>query len=87
MILHLGNDVSVLKRDIIAILDIENSSTSKITKEYLANAGKSGWVVTCSYDMPKSFVIALDKNFSEKLYISSISASTLIKRFSNQNKG
>lgn len=87
MILHLGNDVSVLKRDIIAILDIENSSTSKITKEYLANAGKSGWVVTCSYDMPKSFVIALDKNFSEKLYISSISASTLIKRFSDQNKG
>lgn len=87
MILHLGNDVSVLKRDIIAILDIENSSTSKITKEYLANAGKSGWVVTCSYDMPKSFVIALDKNFSEKLYISSISASTLIKRFSGKNKG
>lgn len=82
MILHLGNDVSVLKRDVVAILDIENSSTSKITKEYLANAGKSGWVVTCSYDMPKSFVIALDENLSEKLYISSISAATLIKRFS-----
>lgn len=81
MILHLGNDVSVLKRDVVAILDIENSSTSKITKEYLANAGKSGWVVTCSYDMPKSFVIALDENLSEKLYISSISAATLIKRF------
>lgn len=82
MILHLGNDVSVLKRDVVAILDIENSSTSKITKEYLANAGKSGWVVTCSYDMPKSFVIALDENLSERLYISSISAVTLIKRFS-----
>ena len=81
MILHLGNGVSVMNRDVIAILDIENSSTSKITKEYLANAGKSGWVVTCSYDMPKSFVIALDENLSEKLYISSISASTLIKRF------
>lgn len=84
MILHLGNGVSVLNRDVIAILDIENSSTSKITKEYLANAGKSGWVVTCSYDMPKSFVIALDENLSEKLYISSISASTLIKRL-NEN--
>ena len=84
MILHLGNDVSVLKRDVVAILDIENSSTSKITKEYLANAGRSGWVVTCSYDMPKSFVIALDDNLSERLYISSISAKTLIKRFSEQ---
>lgn len=85
MILHLGNDVSVFKNDIIAILDIENSSTSKITKEYLANAGKSGWVVTCSYDMPKSFVIALDENLSEKLYISSISASTLIKRLNGHD--
>lgn len=81
MFLHLGNNVSVFKKNVIAILDIENSSTSKITKEYLSNAGKSGWVITCSYDMPKSFVITLDEDFSERVYISSISAGTLRKRF------
>lgn len=66
--------------DIVAIFDIENASTSKITKDYLARAGKAGWVKTCSYEMPKSFVITLDKNFSECVYISAISASTLKKR-------
>lgn len=81
MFLHLGNNVSVLRKNVIAILDIENSSTSRITREYLSNAGKSGWVVTCSYDMPKSVVITLDKDFSERVYISSISAVTLKKRF------
>lgn len=81
MFLHLGNNVSVFKRNVIAILDIENSSTSKITRDYLANAGKSGWVVTCSYDMPKSFVITLDEDLSERVYLSSISAETLKKRY------
>ncbi len=81
MLLHLGNNVSVLRRNVIAILDIENSSTSKITRDYLANAGKSGWVINCSYDMPKSFVITLDEDLSERVYISSISAGTLKKRF------
>ncbi len=81
MFLHLGNNVCVLRQNVIAILDIENSSTSKITRDYLANAGKSGWVITCSYDMPKSFVITLDEDLSERVYISSISAETLRKRY------
>lgn len=87
MYLHLGNNVSVFYKNVIAILDIENSSTSKITKEYLANAGKSGWVVTCSYDMPKSFVVTLDENFSERVFISSISSYTLKKRYENITNG
>ena len=35
MFLHLGNGVSVAMQDVIAVMDIEKSSTSKITKEYL----------------------------------------------------
>ena len=81
MFLHLGNGVRVAMQDVIAVMDIEKSSTSKITKEYLARAGKSGWVVYCSYEMPKSFVITLDRNFTERVYISSIDPSTLKKRF------
>lgn len=67
-------------KNIIAIMDIENSSTSKITKEYLSNAGKSKQVIYCSFEMPKSFVVTLDDELTEKIYISSISSSTLKKR-------
>lgn len=61
-------------------MDIENASTSKITKEYLSAVGRNKQVIYCSYDMPKSFVVTLDDELTERVYISSISSATLIKR-------
>ena len=49
MFLHLGNDHMVEIKNIVAIFDIENASTSRITKEFLALAGKSKRVISCSY--------------------------------------
>lgn len=80
MFLHLGNDRSVYYKNIIAIMDIENASTSKITKQYLSLVGRSKQVIYCSYDMPKSFIVTLDDDLTERVYISSISSATLIQR-------
>ncbi len=80
MFLHLGNDSCVYAKNIIAVMDIENASTSKITKEYLSAVGRNKQVIYCSYDMPKSFVVTLDDELTERVYISSISSATLIKR-------
>ena len=44
MFLHLGNGRSVNTENVIAIMDIEKASTSRITRDYLNRAGKSGWV-------------------------------------------
>lgn len=84
MFLHLGNGVSVPKKNVIAIFDIERSSTSRITREYLSLAGKSGWVIYCSDDMPKSFVVALDEELSERVYISPLSPAVLRDRMKAQ---
>ena len=65
----------------IAVFDIENTSTSAITRDFLNRAGKEKKVIYVSDDMPKSFVVT-DKT----VYISSLSSQTLIKRFShNEN--
>lgn len=40
MYLHLGGDVVVRSSDIIGIFDIENTSVSKLTKEYLGEQEK-----------------------------------------------
>ena len=59
MFLHLGGDTVIKEKDIIAIMDMDTSSFSKITKEYLKNAEKSNDVVNVSFeDLPKSYVIA-----------------------------
>ena len=80
MFLHLGSDVVVNGKDIIAIMDLETTSISKITREYLQKAEKENEVITVSYeDLPKSYVIVKNKN-KRKIYISPISSATLLKR-------
>lgn len=81
MFLHLGNNVMIRTRDITGIFDIENTSVSKLTKDYLNNAEKNRRVVYCTYEMPKSFVVCFDEEFTETVYISQMSCSTLLKRF------
>ena len=79
MYLHLGEDTAVRADGIIGIFDIENTSVSKHTKEFLASAGKSGIVRNVSYEMPKSFIVCSEKGV-KTVYISPISAATLKKR-------
>ena len=83
MYLHLGEETVVRMKDIIGIFDIENTSISKHTKDFLAGSEKGGRVVTVSYEMPKSFVVCEDDGGDggeEKVYISQISTATLKKR-------
>ena len=49
MYLHLGQDTVVRTDEIIGIFDLENTSISKITKEFLARSEKGGLVVNVSY--------------------------------------
>ncbi len=79
MFLHLGSDVVVNMADVIAILDLDVTSTSKITREFLSVAEDEGFVVNVSDDLPKSFVITeIDKK--SRVFVSPISSATLLKR-------
>lgn len=80
MYIHLGNNIMLHTNEIIGIFDLENASISKRTRDFLAKAEKKGKVVTISYDLPRSFVIAGKNRDDIKVYISQISSSTLLKR-------
>ncbi|MGN0624811.1 MAG: extracellular matrix regulator RemB, partial [Oscillospiraceae bacterium] len=56
MYLHLGQDVVVPSRNIVGIFDIENTSISKITKEFLGGQEKKHHVINVPSELPKSFV-------------------------------
>jgi hypothetical protein len=79
MFLHLGKDVVVSKKDVIAIFDIEKTTVSKNTKEFLKKAEKNNQVITVSYEIPKSFVVC-GKNNKQIVYICGVASSTLKKR-------
>ena len=57
MFLHIGGDVVVPMKNVIAILDIETTTLSKDTKEFLKIAEEEGFIEAISDDIPKSFVI------------------------------
>lgn len=79
MFLHLGNDAVVNTKDIVAIFDMDNTTVSKNSRKFLAQAQKNGQVVDTSEDLPKSYIVA-NTNGKTKVYISSVSSQTLLKR-------
>lgn len=79
MILHLGGDVAVLMKNIIAILDIETVNVSQINREFLHVAEEEGFIRRISDDEPKTFILAeIDKK--TVVFLSPISSATLLKR-------
>ena len=80
MYLHLGQDTVIKMDEIIGIFDMETSTISKITRDYLAQAEKAGQVVNVSMELPKSFVVCSCPDGGVKVYISQISSGTLLKR-------
>ena len=79
MFLHLGNGVVANTEDIIAILDMDNTTTSRQTRDFLAAAQKNGQVVDTTEDLPKSYVLTCRQG-KKRVYITSVSSQTLLKR-------
>lgn len=79
MYLHLGRDIVVDDKTIVAIFDLDKTTIGKITKDYLKNAQIENRVVNVSDDLPKSFIVCEDNNITT-IYISQISAITLLRR-------
>lgn len=80
MYIHLGQDTVVSTDDIIGIFDLDNTTVSKKTRDFLSDAEKKKQVEAVSYELPKSFILCCNKNCETKVYLSQISAATLKKR-------
>ena len=85
MYLHLGQATVVTYDDILGIFDLDTTTVSKTTRDYLARSEKAGEVENVSFDLPKSFIVCRDyRGEREKIvYISPISSATLLKRINN----
>lgn len=81
MILHIGQETVLQEEDIIGIFDLDSTTVSRHTRKFLEKREKEGEVITVSYELPKSFIVAGKKNSRQaKVYISQLSAATLYKR-------
>ena len=79
MYLSIGNDFSVRESSVIGIFDMDNTSVSKRTREFLTKAQNEGAVVPCD-DLPKSYIVTTEYGMV-KVYESTLASRTLGKRF------
>ena len=78
MYLSIGNDMAVRDRSIVGIFDMDNTSTSKRTREFLEKSEQEGQVVPCD-DLPKSFVLTSEYGFN-RVHLTALASATLEKR-------
>ena len=79
MYIPIGSDMSVRESSIIGIFDLDNTTYSKHTRKFLAQAEQEGHVITVAEDIPKSFLLTSEYGM-EKVYLCQFNAVTLEKR-------
>ncbi len=84
--LHIGQSVMLEDRRIIGVFDLDNTSQSKITKQFLNQAERDGVVLTAVEDIPKSFIVCDHPYHRQIVYISQLNTSTLAKRSAEQRE-
>ena len=80
MYLHLGSSVIIHQDDVLGIFDLDNTTASYLTRDFLSKAEREGRVVSAGDDLPKSFLLCRDRQGRDTVYLSQLAASTLLKR-------
>ena len=79
MYIPIGSDLSVRDTSIIGIFDLDNTTCSKHTRNFLAAAEQNGQVITAAEDIPKSFLLTGEYGL-DRVYLCQVNAATLEKR-------
>ena len=73
---YLGGDAALEDSRIVGVFDLDNTSWSYITRDFLSRAEQAGKVINAAEDIPRSFVLCTDKT----VILTQPSTSTLAKR-------
>ena len=77
MYVNIGGDWTVRSKNIVAVFDLDNTTASKITRDFLNEAEKQGNLITISEEeLPKSYILMKDS----LIYLSPVTPATLLKR-------
>ena len=79
MYLNIGKSFLIRKENILGIFDLDSTSQSFLTREFLSAAEKSGRVVNAAEDIPNSFLLCEEED-GVRVYLSQSMSRTLWKR-------
>ena len=85
MYLNIGGDFSVRSGSVVGIFDLDNTSSSKWTRKFLAEAQKAGAVVEATDELPKSFLVVSEYGES-RVILTKYNAAVLLKRMQDAQR-
>ena len=74
--IYVGGDCVIRAKDVVGLFDIENTTSGKITREFLNKAAKSGKVIYPTNDLPQSFIVT-GKRDEQRVYLSKFSTKQM----------
>ena len=77
MYVHLGGGVTVPSREVAAVFDLDNATTSIHPRRFLERAQEEGMLLPIGEDLPKSLVVCCPKGGWQRVYLSPMSPATL----------
>ena len=79
MFINIGQNMILSYDGILGIFDLDSSSQSFLTREFLSAAEKAGRVINASEDIPNSFLLCEEPD-GVRVYLSQSTSRTLWKR-------
>lgn len=70
----------MLRKEVVGVFDMDTSTWSKHTKNFLTACEKRGQVINVSDGLPRSAIVC-QSGMEMQVYISQLSPQTLLKRF------
>lgn len=80
MYLHIGKGKTLKDKDIIGIFDLDTSTVSEKTKEFLNKKEKERLTEYADFDLPRSFILCKNKDKKYRVVFSRISTVGLKDR-------
>ena len=85
MYIPIGGDMAVRSETVVGVFDLDNTTWSKHTRNFLAQAEKEGKVIPVGDELPKSFIVTVEMGM-EQVYLIQFSAATMEKRLHKSKK-
>lgn len=81
MYVDIGGNLSVRAESVVGVFDLDNTSWSKWTRQFLQQAEADGRLIEATDTLPKSFLVTLEYGIS-RVYLTQYNAAVLERRFS-----
>ncbi len=76
MYVHIGGECSIPERFLVGVFDLDSTTVGSVdTRDFLSRAERDGRLDVLSADIPRTFVVTLDR-----VYLTPVAAATIRRR-------